>query len=366
MPPIIGLSGRVVNDHVFNSERFSERGGSYWFHGGGRAFQVVPERPLDGNRKVPARFDRSVLQYADYSQFGGGTYNAAAAMAAIAPDIELRYSDSGTPNPALEADLARRGIACRFRGLFPTLDNLVTGDPRAEDKIIFKSQPPPHAIPIPPEDQLAWIKQGGTVFLNSDNHHPWVTRLAGDAARGRLNLHVVLTPSLPGPYLLKAVVPHARLIVAGLDELGAALGVRVRNSVEGGVEALRMLAERAMSPVVHLTLGKDGVLVTDPEDMTARHVRLAPAKHRDVQRHLRDHSKVCGCGDCYAGAVTLYTVAGRSVFGAGPLNDSPFVSAAVAGCGAAVRRLGYTGPLGPDDFVVTEAGYLGAARDGAA
>jgi hypothetical protein len=137
---------------------------------------------------------------------------------------------------------------------------------------------------------------------------------------------------------MDAVIPHARLIVAGLDALGAVLGAAVRDSVEGGVDALRMLAERALSPVVHLTLGREGVLVANPEDMTVLHVRLAPAKSREVQAHLRDHSRVCGCGDAYAGAVTLYTAAGRSVFGGGALHDSPFASAAVAAaallCGA--------------------------------
>lgn len=365
MSLIIGATGTAVADHFFIPSRVSRRNGAYWIAGGAEEFRMDLDAPLNGNGKAAARFDRALLPYADRKQFGGGCYNSSVEMAGIAPEIEVRYSDSGSRNAELEADLAARRIGYRPRGLYPTLDNIVTGDPQARDKLVFRSAPPPHAVPMPPEDQFSWVSEGGTVLVNSDKHRAWVTRLASAAARGRLNLHVVLTPSLPGDYLMDAVIPHARLIVAGLDELGAALGVAVRDSVEGGVDALRMLAERAQSPVVHLTLGREGVLVANPEDMTVLHVRLAPAKSREVQAHLRDHSRVCGCGDSYAGAVTLYTVAGRSVFGGGALHDSPFAAAAVAGCGAAVRRLGYDGPLGPGDFVIGVAGYLDAGGWGA-
>ncbi len=253
----------------------------------------------------------------------------------------------------------------RHRDLYPTVDNVVTGDPQARDKRIFKTAPPPHTLQRPPDDQFSWLTEGGTVLVNSDKHRPWVAKLAGAAARGRLNLHSVLTPAIAGDYLMDAVVPSSRLIIAGLDELGAALGVAVQDSVEDGVEALRMLSQRALSPVVHLTLGEEGVLVSNPEEMTVLHVRLASAKSRQVLASLRDHSRVCGSGDRYAGAVTLHMSAGCSVFGVGALRGSPFASAAVAGCAAAVRGLGYEGALGPGDFAVAVVGYLDGDGGGA-
>jgi hypothetical protein len=366
MGQVIGVSGTAVADHFYKPERVSLRDGSYWIASAAGDFRVELDAPVNGNRKPFARFDQALLGHADHKQFGGGGYNSAVEMAGIAPEVDVRYSDSGAENAELEADMTARCISYRSRGLYPTPNNVVTADPQAKDKLVFKSATSPHAIKMPAGDQLPWVSEGGTVLVNSDKHRAWVTALAGAAARGRLNLHVVLTPSLPGDYLMDAVVPHARLIVAGLDELGAALGVAVRNSVEGGVDALRMLAERAQSPVVHLTLGERGVLVANPEDMTVLHVRLAPVRGRAVQARLRDHSRVCGCGDCYAGAVTLYSVTGRSVFGCGPLHDSPFVSAALAGCAAAVRRLGYEGPLAPGDFRVAVVGYMGAGCAGVA
>jgi hypothetical protein len=355
---VVGVTGTASADHFFDPSRVTRRGDSYWIAAGGREFRVDCVAPVNGNKKTDALFDRALLDHADYQQFGGGGYNAAVEMRREAPDVEIRYSDSGTYNPELEADLASRKIGYRYRNLYPTVNNVVTGDPRARDKLIFKSAPPPHAIQLPPDDQFRWLTEGGTVLDNSDKHRAWVTKLAGAGARGRLNLHVVLTPALAGDYLMDAVIPSSRLIVAGLDELGAALGVAVQDSVEGGVEALRMLAQRALSPVVHLTLGEAGVLVSNPEDMTVLHVRLAAGKNREVRACLRDHSQVCGSGDRYAGAVTLHMVAGRSVLGAGALHGSPFASAAVAGCAAAVRRLGYEGPLGPGDFLVDVAGDL--------
>jgi sugar/nucleoside kinase (ribokinase family) len=288
-------------------------------------------------------------------------------MRRAAPDIEIRYSDSGDHNPVLQADLARRGIVCRFRGLFRTMDNLVTADPDTEDKLVFKSEPPPLSVQPAPGDQVSWLAAGGTILLNSDKHRAWVTKLAGAAARGQLNLHVVLTTALPAEYLMEAVVPNARLLVAGLDELGESLKIAVRDSIDGAVTALRFLAHRAMSPMVHVTMGVRGVLLADPENMTVLHVRLSKGRAEGVRKAVgRDHSRVCGCGDAYAGAVTAFMLAGRSVWGAGSLHGSPFAAAAIAGCAAAVRHLGYLGPLAPEDFVVSEVAALDEADAGAA
>jgi len=358
---VIGVTGTATEDFFFDPSRFSLEGGVYRISAGGREFRVEPDAAPERHGKVFARFDRELLHYADRKQFGGGGYNSASVMAAIAPDVEIRYSDSGTPNAELEADLVGRGVACRFRGLHPAQANIVTGDASGSDKQIFKSQIPPHAVPIPSDDDGPWVAAGGTVLVNSDKHRPFVTRLAAGAARGLLNMHVVLTPSQRPDYLMGAVVPYAKVIIAALDELEAALGIAVRRGVDGGAVAVRMLAECASSPIVHLTLGRDGVLLTNPEDMTILHVRLSRGKDREVQRGLRDHSGVCGCGDSYAAAVTLYSVAGRSVFGASPLGPDTFVSAALAGCGAALRHLGFAGPLGPEDFVVDEVGLLARA-----
>ncbi len=363
MKRIVGVTGTAVTDHFFSATRVSHRNDSYWITSSADEFRVDLATPASGDRKSFARFDRGLLAHADFKRFGGGGYNSSVEMARITPEIEIRYSDSGMWNAELETDLAAHQIYYRSRALYPILDNVVTGDPQVKDKLVFKSAAP-WANESPFEDQFEWISEGGTVLINSDKHRAWVTRLASAAARHIVDLHVVLTPSLSGDYLIDTLIPHARVVVAGLDELGAALGVAVRNSLEGGLDALRMLAERAHSPVIHLTLGKEGALVSDPEEMAVFHVRLNSAKSQEVRAHLRDHSGVCGCGDCYAGAATLYSVTGRSVFGDLALSKSRFVSASIAGCAAAVRRLGYNGTLCPHDFVVANAGDLSVAHVG--
>jgi hypothetical protein len=360
---IIGVTGTATADHFFNPSRVSRQGDLFVISAEGREFPIAPTEPVNGHMKIRARFDPALLRYADHKQFGGGGYNSATQMKSIAPDVEIRYSDSGTANPELNEDLLQRGIGYRYRGLYPLQENVVTGDPVARDKRIFKPELPSQAAVFPPEDQFDWTIEGGAVLWNSDKDRAWSRKLAAAAARGRVRLHAVLTPALPGWLLLHAIVPRAELIVAGLAELGEALGFDAGGSLQAGVGFVRMLARRAFSPVVHITLGKQGTLVSDPEEMAVLHVRLSPEKYRDVAAYLRDHSRVCGCGDCYAGAASLYTLTGRSVFGDGALHSSRFASAAIAGCAAGVRRLGYEGSLDPGDFVVSVSGDLG---DGAA
>jgi hypothetical protein len=60
-------------------------------------------------------------------------------MAGTAPEVDVRYSDSGAENAELEADMTARCISYRSRGLYPTPNNVVTADPQAKDKLVFKS-----------------------------------------------------------------------------------------------------------------------------------------------------------------------------------------------------------------------------------
>jgi len=58
-----------------------------------------------------------------------------------------------------------------------------------------------------------------------------------------------------------------------------------------------------------------------------------------------------------------YAVLNLMPIGSGTIR--PSASAAMAGCSAAVRRLGYEGSLVPGDFVVTVTGYLDGEYGGA-
>jgi hypothetical protein len=358
MVTTIGVSGTAVRDHYFDPSRLTRCNGGYALATAAGEFEIVLSPGGSGNGKPEACFDRGVLVYADEKRYGGGGYNSAVAMRRADPDVGIQYSDSGVYDAALAADLASHNIEYRARGLHAMSENLVTGDPERPDKLVFKSARPKLAG-VGPDDQFSWLAGAGTVLANSDKDRAWVTRLSGRAARGCLNLHFVVTGALPADYLMEAVIPSATVVFAGLDEIGESLGIQIEESIEGGISAVRLLAVSARSPSAHVTMGSQGVLVSDPETMTVLHVRLAPGRVAEEVRRIvrRDRARVCGCGDSYAGGASA-SIAGQNGGTALWPHPSGAAAAAMAGSAAALAALGYRGALTPKDFVVSEVGEI--------
>lgn len=105
-----------------------------------------------------------------------------------------------------------------------------------------------------------------------------------------------------------------------------------------------------------VTLGSRGVSVQGPEAERAYHVCLIPTRAAQVQDLVaRDPMRVCGCGDAFAaGAFACLEGAGHLLL---PAANAPrrSVLAAVAGCAAALRWLGYSPELSAVDFTVASS-----------
>jgi hypothetical protein len=124
-----------------------------------------------------------------------------------------------------------------------------------------------------------------------------MTPLAGTAARGRIRLYAMLTPSLEAWYALDAVVPSVRAVMLGLDEAGRTTGIATACTVYGGLRTARVLACVSQRGLVFLTMGEAGMLATDPANDCVRHVRLCERAAARVRALVdRVPESRCGCG----------------------------------------------------------------------
>ena len=359
---LVGVTGLSTLDHVYRSARLSIEEGAFDIDLGGRRFAAPLSAPLGQSRKPEAWVGEDLLERADAVVPGGGALNACLALRSISRDFRLRYLDAGVPNPRVAQTLRASAIECRTLGLHKVPHNAVFGSRAAGNKWVLKSPLAGGSAAANVEARIRWLLECDAVLADSVKDRRLMTPLASAAARGRLRLYVVLSPTLSCGYMLDAVVPWASAVVAGIDEIGDALRLRIEPSLEGGMEALRIVSDYVQCASVYLTLGKDGLLVSDLATMTIYHVSLRGEVEASVQAALASAGlTVCGCGDAAAAGVLAYLEAGRSLLSGEPRSLPRSVAAAQAGTAAALRRLGFSRSLSPGDFVVRELGGPGGA-----
>jgi len=94
--------------------------------------------------------------------------------------------------------------------------------------------------------------------------------------------------------------------------------------------------------------------VAEPALDSVCHVRLEPGPWAGVQRLVaEDSSRLCGAGDAFAGGTAVYLEYLKTLAAGIDGHYPPVVNAAIAGCAAAVRWIGFERSLRAGDFAVS-------------
>jgi sugar/nucleoside kinase (ribokinase family) len=195
------------------------------------------------------------------------------------------------------------------------------------------------------------ISQDG-VLANSLKDLPVMRFLTDAALQGRTRLYAVITSSLPARVACLEVLPAASVVFSAWDELEPVIGHSLPLTRQSVREAIERISRRAPQAMTFVTMGKCGVVVRDP-DGSVSNVCLASGISRVVQGIVgRAPACVCGCGDAFAAGVYAFLEAGRSLVPGGR-DYTMAVQVAVAGCGSAIRWLGYKHELVQGDFSVS-------------
>ncbi len=352
MAKILAATGQAALDHHFRAAKLTTPSDSLaQVDCGPGKFSIPIRRPLSSGGKTVAELPAELFAYAGSVTPGGGALNTIVQARDIDAGVELRYLDAGEPAAPVSALLDELKIETRFLGLRPVPQNAVFGCRAAGDKQILKSPlASPNRLPSDFDDKITWLLQAQAVCANSVKDRMVMTRIASAAAREKVRLYSVMTPSLAPDYLMEAVLPWSTAVISGADEAGVSLGVRFADAMEA-VGAIRGLSQTAF---VFVTLGKNGGLVADPSEQAVFHVRLRTAVLDDVQHWLAaDPSSTCGCGDSFAAGAMVYLETGLSLLH-GHLHEAPGVAAALSGSATAVARLLYPGAIAPVDFEIHE------------
>jgi len=354
----LGVTGLSTVDFFFPEGTLSQDDGSLRIDCRSAQFTVRPSAPLRPGGKVEVALPEDLFALAVTLQPGGGGYNSCAALRSVHPTVPIRYLDASLAGSRVQDELDRRSVEARFLGLWQPPRNAVFGCRRSNDKSILKSPLAPTGAAASAEE-IEWLLACDAVLVNSAKDRELVTRLASAAARKRLRLYAVLTPSLPSGFLVDAVLPWVHAVIVGVDEAQRVLGVQVQSTPEGELDALRFIAGYTQYANVFLTLGKRGILVSDISTMSIYHVSLRKGIFEQVQVSLASSPwAACGAGDAAAAGVMGYLETGRSLLVGDPPAQPPAVAAAIAGSAAALRWRGYAGSLAPGDFEVRELPYV--------
>jgi sugar/nucleoside kinase (ribokinase family) len=145
------------------------------------------------------------------------------------------------------------------------------------DKLILKS-----VLEAPPEfdserlGELAWLCDCAWVLVNSPKERAISEYLASQARRDGPRLCVVFTASPSPAFVWGSVLPFASAVITSWDEAPAAMGWEADLTVSGAAGVLGRLRMRAPDAILYVTMGAEGVLVSEPGCALAHWVRLGP------------------------------------------------------------------------------------------
>ncbi|MCX6626173.1 MAG: hypothetical protein NTW28_00900, partial [Candidatus Solibacter sp.] len=241
------------------------------------------------------------------------------------------------------------GIEWRHLGFAANPRNVLLPFPSRSGKLILRGALVERGFAWDRIEALcAWLAEGA-VLLNSVKCRALARRIASEAAHRGLPVYAVLTRSLEAAFALDAVAAYARAVFCGSPDSSFLTGIAATGSIDRAADGAEVLGSCTGRGPAFLSLGADGVIVADTDTMDLVHVRCRKGLRRPIQQVVDvNPSCVNGCGDVFAQAATvrLMGVGPWSGAAGGPLA----VRAAVDGCLAAVRHLGFEGRLSAGDF----------------
>jgi sugar/nucleoside kinase (ribokinase family) len=351
----LGIVGNATIDCYLPQAIIKRSNGKVEVKCGAQEYEFHPRESASPGAKVNvAALPLELLAQGQKTVYGGGAFNSYAAFRLIAPETRMLYFDTCSADKELEAQLKSATTEVFFGGLHPIPTSAVLGE--MSDKIIFKY---PLVIGQDMEVSAAYLKHldgCDAILANSAKDIRSMSHLASRASRRQLRLYVVLTGSLPPDFVNERILPAASCIFISWDDVMYIGGVRVRKTVDKALHILNCIRDRARASMIFLTMGSDGVVVAQTDRATATHVYLDPQARlsAEMQALAADHpAHVCGCGDAFAAGAFADLETRQSLLVEEDNNYPRDVRAALSGCAAALRRLGYDGPVSEEEFVVS-------------
>jgi hypothetical protein len=350
--PQMLVTGESSLDFVFGDARLTYEGRVAQISLPARAFRAVADKDLAPGQKTPAIIPDELWDYASDVQAGGGYVNSGIAIKSMAPNIRLRCVDACCVEACVRERLRYPHLELRGLDLRDAPRNVVLPD--GNNRTILKQKGSiAGALNGFQRQILRWGCECGSVFANSVKHEGVMELLAHQTGHSGARLSVVLTNTLAFDFMSHTVLPVARVLFASWDEIGKITGWDVEQTVASATMAMTRLQRIAPQSLIFLTLGEEGVLVTGPGLGVPCQVRLAPGTWNAVQQRVaEDPARLCGIGDAFAGSVAANLecfatfVADLDTHHPAPLN------AAISGCAAAARWLGFDPLLNAADFEV--------------
>ena len=233
---VLGFVGSATRDHYLPGARVVVRNGRALVQCASGVYSLSALGLVRPGAKISVDL-RGLLAQSARTCFGGGAFNSLSAFKLIAPEMPVRYLDSGAPDRELRSKLESWSVATAFLGLREIPANVVLG--KRDDKVIFKS--PIHAASILDQAQTAkvgWLTRCNSVLANSVKDPPVMAHLAAAASHREMHLYVVLTTSLPPGFVCDTALPRSAGVFCSWDE--AAHLFRNRNNYSRRTENARV------------------------------------------------------------------------------------------------------------------------------
>ncbi len=351
----LGIVGNATVDCYLPQATIKRSNGKVEVKCGAQEYEFHPRESASPGAKVNvAALPPELLAQGQKTAYGGGAFNSYAAFRLIAPETRVLYFDTCSTDKGLEAQLNSATTEVFFGGLHPIPTSAVLGE--RGDKIIFK-----YPLVIGPDMQVsaAYLDRLAgcdAILANSAKDIRLMSHLASRASRSQLRIYVVLTGSLPPDFVNETVLPAASYLFISWDDVMFIGGVHVRKTVDNALHILNCLRDRARAAMIFLTLGSDGVVISQADRATVTHVYLNPQARlsAEMKALVAGHpTHVCGCGDAFAAGAFADLETQQSLL-VKKGNDYPQeVRAALSGCAAALRWLGYDGRVSEEEFMVS-------------
>lgn len=250
------------------------------------------------------------------------------------------------PDSLVIEGLERYGIAHHFFGLRPLPTNAVIGS--REDKIVLKG-PKLERVELDAGQRLLIYRladSGDAIFLNSAKDTSFVECFL----RNYKPAYFVVTASLEPDFVFEKMLPRG-VCILNYDDIAALFGNDVAHySDQTKMElALELMKKIRMDRLhidrnLYVTLGKNGVYCSYGQS-SLFHVRLSDEYIEKVrQTVMTNPSSTNGAGDVFAAAVLYNELVGK--------RKPKVTEIAKKSSTAAVRHIGYGGPLPDSTFIV--------------
>jgi len=311
-----------------------------------------PIRPGHKHR-VNQNIGEKVMPLWHCAQPGGGGYNSATAMQRlpeIEKEIDLAYIDVSTPRPLNIKGLREYGVDPHFFYERDVPANAILK--WMGDKITLKG--PQLGRVDPNRDHIEEVKKllsGADAFLiNSFKDSGYVDEFIRLKEERNIPTYCAFTASLESDFIYGRVLPQV-VGIFNYDEIPVLKGVTKsldeQAKLEFAKETLKQIRMDGInsSHPIFMTLGKNGVYYSDGPS-SIWHLGLSPDAAEKVNNGGRPRMEgTNGAGDVFSAAITAYRTLNPEIH----IRDL-----ARKASQAAIRHIGYNGPLAPSAFTYTQ------------